>query len=58
MDKSANKEGLPSDRELFNAQVIELVPLGTHLMVADALTKSLRAPALAQPREGVFGRKP
>ena len=38
-------------RELALAGVIKLVALGTHDMVADALTKGLRAPALVRHRE-------
>lgn len=44
-------------RELALAGVIKLVALGTHDMVADALTKSLRAPALVRHREVMMGHQ-
>jgi hypothetical protein len=45
-------------RDLVAQQVIKLVPLRTGLMVADALTKSLRAPAHAKHRNVMIGRVP
>ena len=39
-------------------QVLKLVPLRTNLMVADALTKSLSAPAHAKHRDVMIGRVP
>ena len=44
-------------RELALAGVITLVPLGTHDMVADALTKSLPAPTLLGHREVMIGHQ-
>jgi hypothetical protein len=41
--------------EVAWAGVIKLVPLGTHDMVVDALTKSLPAPALVCHREIMMG---
>jgi hypothetical protein len=40
------------------AGVIKLVPLRTHLMVADALTKSLPSPAHIKHREIMLGHVP
>ena len=37
---------------------MRLIPLRTHLMVADALTKSLLGPALTQHREVMLGHTP
>jgi hypothetical protein len=45
-------------RDLVSQQVLKLVPLRTHLMVADALTKSLPAPAHAKHRDVMIGRVP
>ena len=45
-------------RDLVSMQVLKLVPLGTNLMVADALTKSLPAPAHAKHRDVLIGRVP
>ena len=42
-------------RELYTAGIMRLNPLRTHLMVADALTKSLPDPALTQHREVMLG---
>ena len=44
-------------RELALAGHIKLIPLGTHDMVADALTKSLPAPALTRHREFMMGHQ-
>jgi hypothetical protein len=44
-------------RELALAGLIKLIPLGTHDMVADALTKSLPAPALTSHREIMMGHQ-
>ena len=44
-------------RELALAGLVKLVPLGTHDMVADALTKSLPAPALTRHREVMMGHQ-
>jgi hypothetical protein len=40
------------------AGVMRLIPLRTHLMVADALTKSLPGPALTQHREVILDHTP
>jgi hypothetical protein len=45
-------------RELYVVGVMKRIPLRTHLMVADALTKSLPGPVLTQYREVVFGHTP
>ncbi len=45
-------------RELYAAGVMKFIPLRTHLMVADALTKSLPGPVLKQYREVMFGHTP
>jgi hypothetical protein len=45
-------------RELYTAGVIRLIPLRTHLMVTDALTKSLPGPVLAKHREVMMGNTP
>ena len=45
-------------RDLYTAGVMRLIPLRTHLMVADALTKSLLDPALTQHREVILGHAP
>ncbi len=45
-------------RELYAAGVMKLIPLRTHLIVADALTKSLRGPVLTQHREVTLGHTP
>ncbi len=45
-------------RDLVAMQVLKLVPLRTNLMVADALTKSLPAPAHAKHRNVMIGRVP
>ena len=45
-------------RELYAAGVMKLIPLRTHLMVADALTKSLPGPVLTQHREVMLGHAP
>ena len=45
-------------RDLVAQQVIKLVPLRTNLMVADALTKSLPAPAHAKHQDVMIGRVP
>jgi hypothetical protein len=42
-------------RELYVAGVMKLIPLRTHLMVADVLTKSLPGPVLMQHREVMLG---
>ncbi len=44
-------------RELALACLIKLIPLGTHDMVADALTKSSPAPALMRHREVMMGHQ-
>ena len=38
--------------------MMKLVPLRTHKMVADQLTKSLPAPALVKHRDVMIGRVP
>jgi len=45
-------------RDMVAAGVIKLVPLRTHLMVADALTKSLPSPAHIKHREIMLGHVP
>ena len=45
-------------RELYTAGVMRLIQLRTHLMVADALTKSLPGPALTKHREVMLGHVP
>ena len=45
-------------RDVVAQKVIKLEPLGTHLMVADALTKGLPAPALAKHRDLMIGLNP
>ena len=44
--------------EVLRYQILKLVPLRTNLMVADALTKSLPAPAHAKHRDVMIGRVP
>jgi hypothetical protein len=45
-------------RELYTAGVMRLIPLRTHLMVADVLTNNLPGPALSQHREVMLGHAP
>jgi hypothetical protein len=45
-------------RDLVAQQILNLVPLRTNLMVADAFTKSLPAPAHAKHRDIMIGRVP
>jgi hypothetical protein len=45
-------------RDLVAQNVLKLIPLRTSLMVADALTKSLHAPAHAKHRDVMIGRVP
>jgi hypothetical protein len=45
-------------RDMVAAGVIKLVPLRTHLMVADALTKSLPSPAHIKQRDIMLGHFP
>ena len=45
-------------RDMVAQQVLKLVPLRNNLMVADALTKSLPAPAHAKHRDVMIGRVP
>ena len=45
-------------RDMVSAGVIKLEPLRTHLMVADALTKSLPSPAHIKHREIMLGHVP
>ena len=42
-------------RELVLAGIVKLIPLRTHKMFADALTKSLPAPAFIAHREVMLG---
>jgi hypothetical protein len=44
-------------RELALAGLIKLIPLGTHDMVADVLTKSMAAPDLTRHREIMMGHQ-
>jgi hypothetical protein len=43
---------------MVTAGILKLVPLRTHLMVADALTKSLPSPAHIKHREIMLGHVP
>ena len=45
-------------RDMVSAGALKLVPLRTHLMVADALTKSLPSPAHIKHREIMLGHVP
>jgi len=45
-------------RELVLAGFLKLVPLRTHKMVADALTKSLPSPAFVRHRQIMTGHVP
>jgi hypothetical protein len=45
-------------RDMVSAGVLKLVPLHNHLMVADALTKSLPPPAHIKHREIMLGHVP
>jgi hypothetical protein len=45
-------------RDMVAAGILKLVPLRTHLMVADALTKSLPSPAHIKHREIMLGHVP
>ena len=45
-------------RDMVTAGILKLVPLRTHLMVADALTKSLPSPAHIKHREIMLGHVP
>ena len=45
-------------RELYTPGVMCLIPLHTHLMVADVLTKSLPDPVLTQYRDIMMGHAP
>ena len=45
-------------RDMVTAGVLKLVPLRTHLMVADALTKSLPSPAHIEHRDIMLGYVP
>ena len=45
-------------RELVLAWMVKIFPLRTHKMVADALTKSLPAPAFIAHREVMLGHVP
>jgi len=45
-------------RELVKAGFVKLIPLRTHKMVADALTKSLPAPAFIGHRRVMMGQTP
>ena len=45
-------------RDLVAHSIMKLEPLRTHFMVADALTKSLPAPAHAKHRDVMIGRVP
>ena len=44
--------------DLVAHSIMKLEPLRTHFMVADALTKSLPAPAHAKHRDVIIGRVP
>jgi hypothetical protein len=45
-------------RDMVSAGVLKLVPLRTHLMIADALTKSLSSPAHIKHCEIMLGHVP
>ena len=45
-------------KRIYAAGVMCLIPLRTHLMVADAPTKSLPGPVLTQHREVMLGHIP
>jgi len=45
-------------RELVLAGFLKFVPLRTHKMVADALTKSLPSPAFVEHRQIITGHAP
>jgi hypothetical protein len=45
-------------RELYTPGAMKLIPLRTHLMVADDLTQSLAGPALSKHREIMMGHMP
>jgi len=45
-------------RELVKAGFFKLIPLRTHKMVADALTKSLPSPAFIGHRRVMMGQTP
>jgi hypothetical protein len=45
-------------RDMVAAGILKLVPLRTHLMVADALTKSLPSPAHIKHRDIMLGHVP
>eukprot|EP00001_Collodictyon_triciliatum_P054709 09753_4 len=45
-------------RKLYVAGVMRLIPLRTHLMVADTRSKSLPDPVLTQRREVMLGHTP
>jgi len=45
-------------RELVKAGFVKLIPLRTHKMVADALTKSLSSPAFVSHRRIMMGQTP
>jgi len=45
-------------RELVKANIVKLIPLRTHTMVADALTKSLPSPTFIAHRKVVLGQVP
>jgi len=45
-------------RELVKAVFVKLIPLRTHKMVADALTKSLSSPAFIGHRRVMMGQTP
>jgi len=45
-------------RELVKAGFVKLIPVRTHKMVADALTKSLPSPAFIGHRRVMMGQTP
>jgi len=45
-------------RELVKAGFVNLIPLRTHKMVTDALTKSLHSPAFISHRRVMMGQTP
>ncbi len=45
-------------RELYTTGVMCLIPIHTHFMVADTLTKSLPGPVLTQHREVMLDHAP
>jgi len=45
-------------RELVKSRIVKVIPIRTHKMVADALTKSLLSPAFVAHRKAMLGHVP